>query len=460
MKLQRILPIAIVGALTVYGASCKKKDSTPVVTTSDTVVINDTVNTKDTVTVIPKGYSRILTGDVSSSRTLDNVADSPWILKGYVYVKDGATLTIAAGTVIKSDVVDKGALIFERGSKIMAEGTATNPIVMTSGAPKGQRRPGDWGGMIILGKAPTNRSTEPTIEGGVGKQYGGTDANDNSGVLKYVRIEYAGIAAEPGSEINGISFGGVGAGTTVENVMVSYGNDDAFEFFGGTVNCKNMIAFSCLDDDFDFDYGYTGTISNAISFKNPMFADPGDASNGIEADNDGSGTGATPNTHPKLNNFTMVGPNGASNTQANHNLGNRWRRNVEFTCDKFIIMGHQKGGFSVESSGTIDKTFDGTSKFTNALVHSAASGKEFISKDGVAPKASADLETLLTNGTNKCEKIADPADIGLEDPFNADAPNFMPKAGSKAATTGAGAMQGTDWTKGWASWKPNENDYK
>ena len=271
--MQRILPMMLVGALaiTTMLTSCgKDPDPTP------------------TPTPTPEAT---LQGDITENMTLET--GGKYTLKGYVYVKSGATLTIQAGTVIKSDIVDKGALIIERGAKIMAEGTASAPIVMTSGAAKGERRPGDWGGLIILGKAPTNRSTEPTIEGGVGKQYGGTDANDNSGVLKYVRIEYAGIAAEPGSEINGVSFGGVGAGTTVENVMVSYGNDDAFEFFGGTVNCKNMIAFSCLDDDFDFDYGYTGTISNAISFKNPLYADPGDASNGIEADNDGSGTGAT-----------------------------------------------------------------------------------------------------------------------------------------------------------------------
>jgi len=396
-----------------------------------------------------------LQGDITENMTLET--GGKYTLKGYVYVKSGATLTIQAGTVIKSDIVDKGALIIERGAKIMAEGTASAPIVMTSGAAKGERRPGDWGGLIILGKAPTNRSTEPTIEGGVGKQYGGTDANDNSGVLKYVRIEYAGIAAEPGSEINGVSFGGVGAGTTVENVMVSYGNDDAFEFFGGTVNCKNMIAFSCLDDDFDFDYGYTGTINNAISFKNPVWADPGDAANGIEADNDGSGTDATPNTHPKLNNFTMVGPNGAAGTQANHNLGNRWRRNVEFTCNKFIIMGHQKGGFSIESDGTIDKTFAGTSKISNSLIHNADAAKAYISKDGVAPKSSADLKTLCE--ANGCQTMATTDEIGLTDPFNVDAPNFMPKSGSKAATTGAGAMTTTDWTAGWASWTPNNNDY-
>src|SRR5690606_26427426 len=129
------------------------------------------------------------------------------ILKGYVYVKDGATLTIEPGTIIKSDVTEKGALIIERGAKLNAIGTSDKPIVFTSGKPAGQRLPGDWGGIILLGKASTNRTTEPTIEGGVGKNYGGTIDNDNSGTLKYVRIEYAGIAAQPGSEINGLTCG-------------------------------------------------------------------------------------------------------------------------------------------------------------------------------------------------------------------------------------------------------------
>lgn len=462
MKMKRILPIMLVGALAVY-ASCKKKENTPPpVNKTDTVVINktDTVNTKDTVKVpvIPAGYTRILTGDVTTSRTLDNHPDSPWILKGYVYIKDGATLTIQPGTVVKSDVINKGALIFERGSKIMAEGTASSPIVFTSGLGKGQRRPGDWGGIIILGKATTNRSTEPTIEGGVGKQYGGTNDADNSGSMKYCRIEFAGIAAEPGSEINGLTLGGVGSGTTIENIMVSYGNDDAYEFFGGTVNCKNLIAHSTLDDDFDFDFGYRGTITNAISFKNPTWADAGDASNGIEADNDGTGTSATPVTEPRLTNFTMVGPVAPGSTtlvQANHNFGNRWRRAVRFHLTNSIIIAHQKGGFSMESKETGDALFSGPSEFKNNLVHAVTA--PFKVGTGVTQTATDVENKAIADG---CEKLATADDAGLEKPFDVKAPNFAPKAGGKAATKGVGAITGTDWTSGWASWDPNANDYK
>jgi hypothetical protein len=449
MRFQKVLPFMIAGVLAVSmtTTSCKKdKDPDPTDTTATT---------------------NVLTGDVAADKAL---TAGTWTLKGYVYVKAGATLTIPAGTIIKSDVIEKGALIVERGGKIMAEGTAAKPIVFTSGLPKGQRRPGDWGGIILLGKAPTNRSTEPTIEGGVDRKYGGTDANDNSGVMKYVRIEYAGIAAAPGSEINGLTFGGVGAGTTIENIMVSYGNDDAYEFFGGTVNCKNLIAYACLDDDYDFDFGYSGKIQYAISFKHPQWADQGDASNGIECDNDGTGTSAAPFTHPTLSNFTFVGPNGASNTQANHNFANRWRRACQFTLRNSVMIGFMKGGFSLESAETAQAYKDGTSQFKNVLVHAIAAPFKVDSK-AEAVMTAAELEAkAIADG---CKKLASADEAQLTDPFKIGAPNFVPKGGSPAmangdftgldaffsATNFLGAMGTTDWTTGWANWDPNATDY-
>src|SRR5690606_24538277 len=209
----------------------------------------------------------------------------------------------------------------EPGAKIMANGTENNPIVFTSGKAVGDREPGDWGGIILLGKAPTNRGTAslPSIEGGVGRTYGGTDPEDNSGVMRYVRIEYAGIAAQPNSEINALTFGGVGSKTVIEHIMTSYANDDAYEFFGGTVSPRYLVAYATADDDFDFDFGYSGSIQYAVSLRDPKFVDPGDAGNGIECDNDGNGTDATPNTHPVLSNLTIIGPNNASGTAGNHN---------------------------------------------------------------------------------------------------------------------------------------------
>ncbi len=151
--------------------------------------------------------------------TITLTADKIWTLKGYVYITNGSRLIIQPGTKIISDVAEKGALCIERGAQIIAEGTPTKPIVFTSGKPDGQKAPGDWGGIVILGMAKTNRATEPTIEGGIGRAYGGTLDNDNSGVLKYVRIEYAGIAAMPNSEINALTLGAVGSGTIIENVQ-------------------------------------------------------------------------------------------------------------------------------------------------------------------------------------------------------------------------------------------------
>ena len=169
-----------------------------------------------------------------------------------MYVEDGATLTIEPGTIIKGEKSSKGSLIVKRGGKIIANGTVDKPIVFTSNQAKGSRAAGDWGGLVLLGKAPVNK-TPAVIEGENLTQFGGTDAADNSGSLKYVRIEFAGIAFETDKEINGLTFGGVGSGTTIDYVQVSHSGDDSYEWFGGTVNAKHLIAFRGLDDDFDTD---------------------------------------------------------------------------------------------------------------------------------------------------------------------------------------------------------------
>jgi hypothetical protein len=216
--------------------------------------------------------TKILVGSYERNITL---APGTYTLKGYVYFTAGTTLKIPAGTIIKSDISQKGALIIERGAKIEAEGTSSSPIVFTSGRPAGSRTRGDWGGVIILGNAPTNRpaSPAPLIEGGVDRRYGGSVVNDNSGIMRYCRIEFAGIAAEPGSEINGLTLGGVGVGTTLEFIQISYANDDAFELFGGTVNLKNLVSYAASDDDLDFDFGYTGRIQYAVVQRRPEIAD-------------------------------------------------------------------------------------------------------------------------------------------------------------------------------------------
>jgi hypothetical protein len=411
--------------------------------------------------------SNVITGVISSSKFY---AKGKWILKGYVYVVDGATVTFEAGCVVVSDVAEKGALIIERGAKIIAQGTSTNPIVFTSGKAIGSRAPGDWGGIILLGKAPTNRPLDPApiIEGGVGRQYGGTDPFDESGVLRFVRIEYAGIAAEPGSEINGLTCGGVGSGTIIENVMVSFGNDDAFEFFGGTVNARNLIALATADDDFDFDFGYSGKIQYAVAMRKPDFVDAGDAGNGVECDNDASGSNATPITRPQMSNFTIVGPNDATGTAANHNFSMRWRRRTQFIVRNSIFIGHPDAGFSMESDGTLNDYMNNVSEFRNNLVH--ASTNVYRSSNANIASA-AQIQTKAQS--EGCITLATSAAAELTSPFYSTAPNFLPKTGSPALTgasftgmnsfftptTFRGAMGTTNWTTGWANWDPQNASY-
>ena len=368
--------LAIILLFTAFG--CKKQlggDDTPINVPSSTT-ITGTINTTTTLT-----------------------SDKVWTIRGYVYVTDGAKLIIQPGTKIVSDIAEKGALCIERGAQIIAEGNPSNPIVFTSGKPDGQKAPGDWGGIVILGRAKTNRSSEPTIEGGIGRPYGGTNDLDNSGVLKYVRIEYAGIAALPNSEINALTLGGVGSGTIIEYVQTIYANDDAFEFFGGTVSPRNLYAFATADDDFDFDFGYTGTITNGVAKRDPQFVDNGDAGNGVECDNDGTGSPATPFTHPKLYNMILVGPN-VSTALANHNLGLRFRRGTQFTMKNSVIWGWMKGGLSLESNETAQFVKDGVSVFENNSVGTFNPTLNFISK-ATTILTNDQLKTLALSKNNK-----------------------------------------------------------
>ncbi len=449
------LALLLLGSAAILSTSCSK-DTDPVITPP-----TDT------------GQNYVLTGEITSDKALSN--DKVWTLKGYVYVKSGVTLTIPAGTIVRSDLVDKGALIVEPGAKIKAMGTAKAPVVFTSGAPKGQRRPGDWGGIILLGKATTNRGTGqlPVIEGGVDRTYGGTDDNDNSGEMHYVRIEFAGIAAAPNSEINGLTFGGVGAGTKIDHIQVSYANDDAYEWFGGTVNCSHMIAWAASDDDYDCDFGYRGNLQYGISIKHPQYADIGDASNGIELDNDGTGTSAQPFTRPVFSNFTFVGSNSRPNTQSNHNFAMRIRRSGRVVVRNSAIVGFQKGGLSLESAGTSDAFINGESEFKNNYIHAVIN--PFLGGSG-STLTNAQLETLaLANGNVKGDSVGA---LRFTDAMSLRKPNVVPMAGSLLLSGGIvpnfdgvlgngffaqnnfiGAIGTEDWTAGWTNWDPNNADY-
>lgn len=229
-----------------------------------------------------------------------------YLLKGWIYVADGSTLTLEPGTVIKGDKGTKAALIVERGGRLVAEGTATEPIVFTSAQEAGQRRPGDWGGLIICGKARNNQ-TEMQIEGGPRTKHGGSDDGDDSGVLSYVRIEFAGYPFEADKEINGLTLGSVGSGTRMDHVQVSYSNDDSFEWFGGTVNAKYLVAYRGWDDDFDTDNGFSGNVQFGLVVRDSRIADKSQ-SNGFESDNCADGSAVSPFTSATFSNISFVGP--------------------------------------------------------------------------------------------------------------------------------------------------------
>ncbi len=409
----------------------------------------------------PQLAPEAISGNITENRTL--TSDRVWILTGYVYVNNNATLTIQPGTIIKSDIANKGALVIERGSKLIADGTVANPIIFTSGVAVGSRAPGDWGGIVLLGRATTNQGSEVLIEGGINKNYGGTNDDDNSGILRYVRIEYAGISAFQNSEINALTLGGVGRGTILENIQVSYGNDDAYEFFGGTVNGRNLIAFATADDDYDFDFGYRGTIQFAVALRNQAFGDT-DQNNGIECDNNGSGSTATPLTRPVLSNFTLIGPNTATPAKGVTGFGNRWRRNTSFVFNNSIMMAWPKAGFSIESAGSLATYTAGTSEFKNNIVQ-ALTAPYFSDQAGAA----AAMQTKAQS--EGCVTLATTDEIRLTNPLNLTAPNFLPLTGSPAlsgtfaATTGAtavnyrGAFGTTNWTSGWTNFDPQNTVY-
>lgn len=432
--------------------------------------------------------TKILSGTIDQSVTLKK---GTFTLKGYVYVNNGAVLTIEPGTIIKSDISQKGALIIERGSQLIADGTAADPIVFTSGKPAGEKAPGDWGGIILLGKAPTNRPTSPApiIEGGVNRPYGGTDANDNSGILRYVRIEFSGIAAEPGSEINGLTLGGVGAGTTLENIQVSFGADDAFEFFGGTVNAKNLVAFGTYDDDYDFDFGYNGKIQFAVSLRDKP--SDTDQANGIECDNDGTGSTAEPITYPQLSNLTLIGPYDTTGSSSNHGFSNRWRRSTHFMLVNSILLGHRKAGFSMESGGTVQSYLqDDISTFKNNIIavytkpfNVDSAGARAVTKGYPEnPMSSTDRTNMIneaiglvrTKAESQGNNVLDSRDaVMLTSPFTFNTPNFLPAGGSPALSGASfagldaffttvdykGAFGATDWTAGWTNFNPKETSY-
>lgn len=459
------------GAVALFLASCSDKD--PI----DPVVVDPPV-VADSNTVIVQG-------DISAST--EWTANKKYVLKGFVYVTNGATLKIAPGTVVKGDKASKGTLIVTRGAKIDAQGTKDKPVIFTSNQEAGARREGDWGGIILLGKAPVNpNGGKAKIEGGLvatdaSKEenyiyYGGTDVADNSGILKYVRIEFAGIAFTPDNEINGLTMGGVGNGTTISYVQVYRSGDDAFEWFGGTVNCDHLVASYTWDDDYDTDFGFSGNIQFGLALRVKTIADQS-GSNGFESDNDANGTTNSPKTSAIFSNMTIVGPSqakAASGINANYQHAAQIRRNSSMSLLNSVITGFPIGLYIDDSKGeaTSLNATAGTLKFANNIIAGCPTPLKSAAGFDIAAWVNANNNQVLDSAQL----------VGMVDPFKfsssvsaqAGRPNFLLSTGSVALTGAAftnlpaffqsvaykGAFDGTnDWTATWTTWDAENTSY-
>lgn len=198
-----------------------------------------------------------LKGAITADKTLDN--DKPWVISGYVTVDSPAVLTIEPGTTIMGQKSTKGTLAIKPGAKIIAEGTKADPITFTSDEPDTSKTRGSWGGLVLLGRAKTNLGT-PKFEARDDWAYGGTNDDDSSGVLKYVRFQVPGFPVAPDKELNGVTLAAIGRKTVVSHVQVHTGDDDGFEWFGGAVNASNLVVTNQVDDGFDSDNGFSGTV--------------------------------------------------------------------------------------------------------------------------------------------------------------------------------------------------------
>ncbi|MFH1119328.1 MAG: hypothetical protein V1775_05855 [Bacteroidota bacterium] len=381
--------------------------------------------------VYPSTTVTIPAGHITANQTW--TSGNTYLLDGWVYVDNAVTLTIQPGTIIRGSKVNQGALIIERGGKLIADGTADQPIVFTSNVAPGSRTYGDWGGVIICGRSQINQAGgTATIEGGVGSVYGGGtafDVNDNSGILRYVRIEFPGIAFSANNEINGLTMGGVGAGTTIDYVQVSYSGDDSFEWFGGTVNGKHLIALRGFDDDFDTDNGFVGKVQFAVSLRDPAIADISE-SNGFESDNNSTGSTATPVTMPVFSNVSVFGPYVTPSTTINSLYRNAMhlRRNTACSIYNSTFSGYPYG-----------LNLDGLATQTNANSNILQIENVFltgmVTNNFRAQSTGAPLNWTATEVGNWFNSSVSPdrnnatytanTDLQLQDPFNLTAPNFL-----------------------------------
>ncbi len=409
-----------------------------------------------------------LSGTITEDLTL--TSDIQWVLRGMVAVGDDVNqtiLTIEPGTTIYGESSTNGFLVITRHSKIMAEGTADAPIVFTSSKEVGSRSRGDWGGLIINGLAPVNGCEEEGVvcesfgEGGTG-WYGGDDAADNSGVLRYVRVEFAGTIISPDNELNGIAFQGVGSGTTVEYIQVHMNKDDGVEFFGGTVNVKYALVTGPADDCFDWTDGWQGMAQFVVL---QQYDDAGDQ--GIEADNNAEDNAATPRSKPTLSNFTIIG---SPDSEAS-DLGMLLREGTGANISNFIVTGFNDACLDLDHTETFENamsgdTLSGELTITNSILDCVTNFKMDNEKDEDDNAITDPFSVEDFYNDQDGNQLTDPQ---LADAMNQAAPDFSPASGSPALSGGQapsdaffteasfiGAIgSDNDWTQGWTTHDQN-----
>lgn len=419
----------------------------------------------------------VLQGEINGIRSLS--ADTTYLLKGFVYVTDGSKLNIEAGTIIKGDKDTKATLIVEKGGKIEAIGTPSSPIVFTSNQAAGERNYGDWGGIIICGNGRTNSATGVgKIEGGPRSEYGGNDDYDNSGTLQYVRIEFPGVEYATDNEINGLTFGAVGSGTTIDHIQVSYCGDDSYEWFGGMVNASYLVAYRGWDDEFDTDNGYRGKVQFAVGLRDPNVADKS-KSNGFESDNDASGSSNEPFTQAVFSNVSLFGPYTTTSDIVDPQKGNgqfqaamHLQRNTQLTCYNSIFAGWPIGLF-IENGGkgnAQENAINGSLILNNNIM---AGMKVNFKED---EKGTADFNYTYWNESSRNNTLlTNNIDLGLVDPFNITSPKFYASNSNgvifgKASFNSddlsgmtnvnfVGAFDTEDWTDEWCNFDPQNTIY-
>lgn len=399
--------------------------------------------------------TNVVSGEITADTTL--AASQLHILQGAVFVRDGATLTIEPGTVIFGDTASKGTLVISQGGKIMAEGTASNPIIMTSPSPLGERQPSDWGGLIINGYAPLNvPGGTSSGEGDTGTYGGGAnpDPADDSGTITYTRIEFAGIEFSPDNELNGIAFQGVGNGSTFHHIQVHFNQDDAYEWFGGTAWAKYLLASAGGDDSFDWTEGWQGKLQFAVAVQNGARAD-----RGIEADNWETDNEATPRSNSQIYNLTLVG---SGPTGELGGRGMTLRRGTAGQLYNCAVYGFRHNGLDVDDAATTTQIASGDLRLAYSVFYDNGG---YTSRTNIED---GDATTLFTNGPMNRE-----VDPMLASPFYWLVPDVAPLAGSPLLDAGyvksppgdgffepvdfAGAVApGHNWTlEGWTIWSKN-----